>query len=74
MSKEGEEQFLATTIAEIDLALTSSGFKAKSDFDYPIPKVYATTIYNKTDMSESWQMELNLSIPSKKSEVELWAK
>ncbi len=64
MSKEGEEQFLATTIAEIDLALTSSGFKAKSDFDYPMPKVYATTIYNKTDMSESWHMELNLSIPS----------
>lgn len=64
MSKEGEAQFLATTIAEIDSVLISSGYKAKSSSGYPVPMVYPPTVYNRTSVDNAWNMDFDLSAPS----------
>jgi hypothetical protein len=64
MSKEGEEQFLATTIAEIDAALITLGHQVKTGSNYPLPMMYPPTVYNRTDMNEVWAMDVDLSTPS----------
>ena len=64
MSKEGEEQFLATTIAEIDAALISLGHQVKTGSNYPLPMMYPPTVYNRTDMNDVWAMDVVLSTPS----------
>jgi len=64
MSKEGEAQFLATTIAEIDSALISSGYNGKTGPNYPVPMMRPPTVYNRTVMNEVWAMDVDLSTPS----------
>lgn len=64
MSEEGEAQFLATTIQEIDSALILAGYKGKTGSDYPVPMMYPPTVYNRTDINGIWNMDFDLSTPS----------
>ena len=54
----------ATTIVEIDSTLLSLGYKEETGVEYPSPMMYPPTVYNRTEVGDSWSMDFDLSNPS----------